>query len=53
MCLEFPQFSYDVLKLVLDQQEKNRRGPSDDTPARSGPSVVTGSTRKRARVSQG
>jgi hypothetical protein len=53
MCLEFPQFSYDVLKLVLDQQEKNRRGPSDDTPARSGPSVVPGSTRKRARVSQG
>ncbi|CAN9103705.1 unnamed protein product [Alternaria alternata] len=45
MCLEFPQFSYDVLQLVLDQQEKKRGG--DD-----GPSVVPGSTRKRARVSQ-
>ncbi|KAE8871224.1 hypothetical protein PTNB73_02683 [Pyrenophora teres f. teres] len=50
MCLEFPQFSYDVLQLVLDQQEKRRGG--DETPARSGPSVVPGSTRKRARVSQ-
>ncbi|CAN9301067.1 unnamed protein product [Alternaria alternata] len=26
MCLEFPQFSYDVLQLVLDQQEKKRGG---------------------------
>ncbi|KAL6155134.1 hypothetical protein ACJQWK_00796 [Exserohilum turcicum] len=50
MCLEFPQFSYDVLQLVLDQQEKKRG--SDETPTRSGPSVVPGSTRKRARVSQ-
>ncbi|KAA8622401.1 BTB domain containing protein [Pyrenophora tritici-repentis] len=50
MCLEFPQFSYDVLQLVLDQQEKKRT--ADDTPTRSGPSVVPGSTRKRARVSQ-
>jgi hypothetical protein len=52
MCLEFPQFSYDVLQLVLDQQEKSRGRGADDTPARSGPSVVPGSTRKRARVSQ-
>ncbi|KAH7072475.1 hypothetical protein FB567DRAFT_538237 [Paraphoma chrysanthemicola] len=51
MCLEFPQFSYDVLQLVLDQQEKGRRG-GDDGPAKGGPSVVPGSTRKRARVSQ-
>ncbi|CAN9103368.1 unnamed protein product [Alternaria alternata] len=50
MCLEFPQFSYDVLQLVLDQQEKKRGG--DDGPSRGGPSVVPGSTRKRARVSQ-
>ncbi|KAI4943693.1 hypothetical protein J4E86_009658 [Alternaria arbusti] len=50
MCLEFPQFSYDVLQLVLDQQEKKRGG--DDGPSRSGPTVVPGSTRKRARVSQ-
>lgn len=53
MCLEFPQFSYDVLQLVLDQQEKSRRGGGDDgLSSRGGPSVVPGSTRKRARVSQ-
>ncbi|KAF2035287.1 hypothetical protein EK21DRAFT_97026 [Setomelanomma holmii] len=52
MCLEFPQFSYDVLQLILDQKEKSRRGGGDDGPARGGPSVVPGSTRKRARVSQ-
>jgi hypothetical protein len=52
MCLEFPQFSYDVLQLVLDQQEKGGRRGGDDGPSRSGPSVVPGSTRKRARVSQ-
>ncbi|KAH7120773.1 hypothetical protein B0J11DRAFT_438912 [Dendryphion nanum] len=52
MCLEFPQFSYDVLQLVLDQQEKKIRGGGDsDTPTRA-PQVVPGSTRKRARVSQ-
>ncbi|KAF2824424.1 hypothetical protein CC86DRAFT_55681 [Ophiobolus disseminans] len=51
MCLEFPQFSYDVLRLVLDQQEK-RKGGGDDGPTRGGPSVVPGSSRKRARVSQ-
>ena len=52
MCLEFPQFAYDVLHLVLDQQEKGKRGGGDDAPARGGPSVVPGSSRKRARVSQ-
>ncbi|KAH7379444.1 hypothetical protein BKA66DRAFT_420352 [Pyrenochaeta sp. MPI-SDFR-AT-0127] len=52
MCLEFPQFSYDVLQLVLDQQEKSRRSGGDDVQSRSGPSVIPGSTRKRARVSQ-
>ncbi|KAF2113314.1 hypothetical protein BDV96DRAFT_496547 [Lophiotrema nucula] len=50
MCLEFPQFSYDVLQLVLDQQEKSRRQTTggDDGPSR-GPTVVPGSTRKRQR----
>lgn len=52
MCLEFPQFSYDVLQLVLDQQEKSRGKAGDDAPGRSGPSVIPGSSRKRARVSQ-
>lgn len=54
MCLEFPQFSYDVLQLVLDVQEKNRRsvtGGDHETPHRS-PAVVPGSSRKRARMSQ-
>ncbi|KAF2469650.1 uncharacterized protein BDR25DRAFT_46787 [Lindgomyces ingoldianus] len=50
MCLEFPQFSYDVLQLVLDQQEKSRH-KSDDGPHR-GPAIVPGSSRKRARVNQ-
>ncbi|KAF2705537.1 hypothetical protein K504DRAFT_439791 [Pleomassaria siparia CBS 279.74] len=53
MCLEFPQFSYDVLRLVLDQQEKSKRGASGDGEAsHRGPAVVPGSSRKRARVSQ-
>lgn len=52
MCLEFPQFSYDVLQLVLDQQEKSRGRAADDGPGRGGPSVVPGSSRKRARASQ-
>jgi hypothetical protein len=52
MCLEFPQFSYDVLQLVLDMQEKSRGRTSDDGPGRGGPSVIPGSSRKRARASQ-
>ena len=52
MCLEFPQFSYDVLQLVLDDLEKKKRPTGDiDTPQR-GPQVIPGSSRKRARVSQ-
>ncbi|KAF2656862.1 hypothetical protein K491DRAFT_777584 [Lophiostoma macrostomum CBS 122681] len=53
MCLEFPQFSYDVLQLVLDQQEarRGRAGDHGETTHR-GPQVVPGSSRKRARVSQ-
>lgn len=53
MCLEFPQFAFDVLSLVLDKQEKKSGGGD-------GPRVETGtshagerSARKRARVSQG
>ncbi|PVI06289.1 hypothetical protein DM02DRAFT_552823 [Periconia macrospinosa] len=54
MCLEFPQFSYDVLQLVLDQQEKGQRrgGGGDGESSHRGPTVVPGSSRKRARVSQ-
>lgn len=52
MCLEFPQFSYDVLQLVLDQQEKSRGRGGDESIVRGGPSVVPGSSRKRGRPSQ-
>jgi hypothetical protein len=56
MCLEFPQFGFDVLSLVLDQKEKGKSAHADDGEHRhraSGPQVIPGSTRKRARVSQG
>ncbi|RDI83828.1 hypothetical protein Vi05172_g6232 [Venturia inaequalis] len=46
MCLEFPQFGFDVLSLVLDQREKQKEPATQGTPV-----VHTG--RKRARVSQG
>ncbi|QDS69758.1 hypothetical protein FKW77_010177 [Venturia effusa] len=46
MCLEFPQFGFDVLSLVLDQREKAKEPATQGTPV-----VHTG--RKRARVSQG
>lgn len=39
LCLEFPQFGFDVLSLVLDQKEK--RAPEEG--------VAKGSARKRAR----
>ena len=48
MCLEYPQFGFDVLSLVLDQKEKGR----EKEPAVSGTPIVH-SGRKRARVSQG
>lgn len=44
MCLDFPQFGFDVLSLVLDAQEK--RSQRQDASAQ-------GSARKRVRVSQG
>ncbi|EON66060.1 hypothetical protein W97_05303 [Coniosporium apollinis CBS 100218] len=47
MCLEYPQFGFDVLSLVLDMKEKRgerHEGSSQQPPA---------SGRKRARVSQG
>lgn len=46
MCLEFPQFGFDVLNLVLDQREKRSAARDDDAPG----SAVKGSARKRARV---
>lgn len=52
MCLEFPQFSFDVLQLVLDQQEKGKgRRPEVEEGSSGRPQVLPGSSRKRARVS--
>ncbi|KAK5721888.1 hypothetical protein LTR15_006481 [Elasticomyces elasticus] len=44
MCLEFPQFGFDVLSLVLDAQEKRSQ-------RQEGQSSGTASGRKRQRVS--
>lgn len=46
MCLEFPQFGFDVLSLVLDAQEK--RSARQEAQSSAG-----ASGRKRLRVSQG
>ncbi|KAJ9301481.1 hypothetical protein DTO271G3_1616 [Paecilomyces variotii] len=43
MCLEFPQFGFDVLSLVLDQKEKRSQDKADAD------SAVKGSARKRPR----
>lgn len=44
MCLEYPQFGFDVLSLVLDQREKRSAAREEETP-------MKGSTRKRMRPS--
>lgn len=44
MCLEFPQFGFDVLSLVLDQREKRARDREED-------STPGGKGRKRMRPS--
>lgn len=46
MCLEYPQFGFDVLSLVLDAQEKRTRRAKEE-------SSTGGNPRKRARASQG
>jgi hypothetical protein len=45
LCLEFPQFGFDVLSLILDQKEKKAGGPSVEIV----PSGTPGSARKRQR----
>jgi len=51
LCLEFPQFGFDVLSLVLDRQEKKGHsvGPLVEVAAPSQPSTTPGRGRKRAR----
>ncbi|EGC44388.1 conserved hypothetical protein [Histoplasma capsulatum var. duboisii H88] len=44
MCLEYPQFGFDVLSLVLDQKEKRSHDRQAGSPS------VKGSARKRARM---
>ena len=58
MCLEFPQFGFDVLQRVLDQKEKHRGGTlgiSDEgtVGVAVGGTPSTSKGRKRARVSIG
>ena len=59
MCLEFPQFGFDVLQRVLDQKEKQRGGnlgvSEEGTVgvAVGGGTPATGRGKKRARVSMG
>lgn len=45
MCLEFPQFGFDVLSLVLDQREKRAVERMEEAGGGG-----KGSARKRARV---
>jgi hypothetical protein len=47
MCLEFPQFGFDVLSLVLDQKEKKGR----DRDQKEGEDTTPGRVRKRLRPS--
>jgi hypothetical protein len=49
MCLEFPQFGFDVLSLVLDQKEKRSGGGA----AVEIQAPSSANTRKRVRVSHG
>jgi hypothetical protein len=49
MCLEFPQFGFDVLSLVLDQKEK--RGRDRDRDQKEGEDTTPGKVRKRLRPS--
>ena len=46
MCLQFPEFGFDVLNFVLDAEERREERKRKSTAADE---VVTGSTRKRAR----
>ena len=47
LCLEFPEFAYDVLSHVLDAEEKREERKRKSIVADDGPSQ--GSTRKRQR----
>ena len=47
MCLEFPQFGFDVLSLVLDKREKRGR----ERDQREGTEPTLGKARKRMRPS--
>lgn len=62
MILEFPQFAYDILSMVLDQKEKvrdrpgrgereEREGTALTEMAPPGTADKRGSTRKRPRTS--
>jgi hypothetical protein len=50
LCLEFPQFGFDVLSLVLDQREKRGR-ERDQREGGGGEDATSGKGRKRVRPS--
>jgi hypothetical protein len=49
LCIEFPQFSFDVLSLILDQREKKDRGSALAAAVEVGSSQTPTSGRKRQR----
>lgn len=49
MCLEFPQFGFDVLSLVLDAQEKRSQRRHEES-SQQGSGAAAASGRKRQRV---
>lgn len=52
MCLEYPQFGFDVLSLVLDARERRARDRDDvGAPGPSGGGTPAGKGRKRMRPS--
>lgn len=57
MCLEYPQFGFDVLQRVLDQKEKQKGGnlgisEEGTVGVAIGGTPASGKGRKRARLSQ-
>ena len=51
MCLEYPQFGFDVLSLVLDQREKRQRERESGVTGESAEPSTAGPRRKRMRPS--
>lgn len=50
MCLEFPEFAFDVLSFVLDAEEKREERKRKSTAGDGDAVAGSGSTRKRGRI---